>query len=73
MPTNVIQLPDDDDDEVPQRSTGIRGRTLSRRVPTSKVPRPASELVVRQLGDPVRTTVYFANPLSTHQPSASTA
>ncbi|XBI11375.1 hypothetical protein VPH35_138452 [Triticum aestivum] len=73
-PTNAIQLPDDDDDEeAPQRNTGRRGRTLSRRVPASKVPRPASEPVVQQLEDPARATVSFADPVSTDQPSASTA
>jgi hypothetical protein len=76
VPTNVIQLPDDDDDEeVPQRNTGRRGRTLSKKVPASKVSHStsASEPVVQQLGDPVRTSVSFADPLSTDQPSASTA
>ncbi|XBI07692.1 hypothetical protein VPH35_135554 [Triticum aestivum] len=73
VPTNVIQLPDDDDDEVLQRNTGRKSRTSSRRVPASKVSRSASEPVVQQLGDPVRTTVSFADPLSTDQPTASTA
>ena len=73
---HVIQLPDDDDDEeVPQKDTGRRGRTLSKRVPASKVSHStsASEPVVQQHGDPIRTSVSFADPLSTDQPSASNA
>ena len=33
----------------------------------------ASEPVIQQLGDPVQTSVSFANPLSTGHPSTSTA
>ena len=73
--TNVIQLPDDDDDDedVPPRNTGRRGRTLSKSVPGARTPRWASDPVVQQLNDQVRASVSFANPLSTDQPSASTA
>ena len=70
-PTNVIQLPDDDDaEEVPQRITGRRGRTLSRRVPSSKVSHstPALEPVVQRSGDPIQTSVSFADPVSTDNP-----
>ncbi|XBJ00170.1 hypothetical protein VPH35_020114 [Triticum aestivum] len=74
-PPNVIELPDDDDhEEAPQRSTGRRGRSLSKKVPTSKVSHStsASEPAIQQLGDLVRTYVSFFDPLSTDQPSAST-
>ena len=72
MPTNVIQLPDDDDEDVPQRSTWRRGGALSRRVPSSKAPRPTSEPIVQQLDDPVRATFSFVDPRSTGRPLAST-
>jgi hypothetical protein len=72
VPTNVIQLPDDDE-EVVQRNAGRRGRASSRRVPARKAPRPGSEPVVQQLDDPVWGTVSFADPLLTDQPSASIA
>ena len=44
-------------------------------MPASKVSHStsASEPVIQQLGDPVRTSVSFADPVSTDQPSASTA
>ncbi|XBH64723.1 hypothetical protein VPH35_118431 [Triticum aestivum] len=71
--TNVIQLPDDDDEDVPPRDTGRRGRTLSKRTPSARTSRSALEPVVQQLGEPVWTSVSFADPLSTDQPSASTA
>ena len=72
-PTNIIQLPDDDDEDVPLKNTGRRGRTFSRRVPGARMPRSSSEPVVQQLNDPVRASVFFANSLSTDRPSASTA
>ena len=71
MLANVIQLPYDV--EVPQRNTWRRGRALSRREPASKVPRLASEPVVQQVDDPVWATVSFVDPVSTDQPSVSTA
>ncbi|XBI10014.1 hypothetical protein VPH35_137418 [Triticum aestivum] len=70
--TNIIQLQDDDDEDVPQRSTGRRGRALSKKAPASRASRPASERIVQQLDDPVWATVSFVDPLSTDQPSAST-
>ena len=73
MPPNVIEPPDDDDhEEVPQRNTGRRGRSLSKKVPASKVSHStsASDPVIQQLGDPVRTSVSFADPVSTDHPSA---
>ena len=73
-PQNVIELPDDDED-VPQKTTGRKGRTSSRRVPTRKAPYSTSvpELVIQQSGDPIRASVSFADPVSTDRPSASTA
>ena len=70
---NIIQLLDDDDMDVPSNNTGRRGRTLSRRVPGSRMPRSSFELVVQPLNDPARASVSFANPLSTDQPSTLTA
>ena len=52
----------------PQKNTGWGGNTLSKRTSRS-----ALEPVVQQLGEPVWTSVSFADPLSTDQPSASTA
>ncbi|XBI18776.1 hypothetical protein VPH35_060465 [Triticum aestivum] len=72
VPTNVIQLPDDDDEDVPPRNTGRRGRALSKRVPANRASHSASEPIVQQLKDPVRATVSFPHPLSTDQPSTST-
>ena len=46
---------------------------MSKRVPGARTPRSSFEHVVQQLNDPVRASVSFANPLSTDQPSASTA
>nr|XP_020162659.1 uncharacterized protein LOC109748012 [Aegilops tauschii subsp. strangulata] len=74
-PPNVIELPDHDDHEdVPQRNTGRRGRTLGKKVPASKASHstPASDSVVPQLGDPARASVSFVHPMSTAQPSVST-
>ena len=63
---NVIQLPDyDDDEKVPQRDTGRKGRTLRKRVPASKASHSASEPVAQQLDGLVWTSVSFADPLST--------
>ena len=76
VPPNVIELPDDDDHEVePQKNTGRRSRTLSKKVPASRVSHStsASEPVVQQLGDLVRTSISFGDPVSTDQPSVSTA
>ncbi|XP_044446533.1 uncharacterized protein [Triticum aestivum] len=72
-PMDIIQLPDDEDEDVPPKNVGRRGRTLSKRVPGARTPRSASEPVVQQLNDPVRASISFANPLSTDQPSTSTA
>ncbi|XP_044393690.1 uncharacterized protein [Triticum aestivum] len=72
-PTDIIQLPDDDDDDVSLKNAGRRGKTLSKRVPGARTPRSASDPVVQQLNDLVRASVSFANPVSTDQPSVSTA
>ena len=75
-PPNVIELPDDDDHEdVPRKNTGRRGRTSSKKEPASKVSHSTSALepIVQQSRDPIRTYVSFADPVSTDQPSASTA
>ena len=73
-PPNVIELPDDDED-VPLRPTGRRSRTLSRKISTSKMPQstPVTEPVVQQSGDANQASVTFALPLSSAQPSTSTA
>ena len=72
-PQDVLELPDDNED-VPQKTTGRKGKTSSRRVPTSKVPQstPAPEPVIQRSEDPIRASVSFADPVSTDHPSAST-
>ena len=42
-------------------------------MPASKAPHPASKHEVQQLGDPIRTDVSFADPLSSDQPLALTS
>ena len=73
-PQNVIELPDDDED-VPQKTTGRKGRTSGRRAPASKVPQSTSvpEPVIQQSRDPISASVSFVDPVSTDRPSASTA
>nr|XP_040252606.1 uncharacterized protein LOC120969437 [Aegilops tauschii subsp. strangulata] len=67
---NVIDLPDNDED-VPLRPMGRRSRETS----TGKVPEsmPVTEPVIQETGDANRASVTFAVPLSSAQPSASTA
>ena len=73
-PPNVIELPDDNE-EVPLKNTGRRGRASGRRTVISQEPQStlASGAVVPRSGDPARANVSFANPLSTDHPSRSTA
>ena len=72
MPTNVIQLPDDDDDEdVPQRSAGRRSRAFSKRAHSSRASHLAYELVVQQLDDPVTVEKLTASPKPNPQPDSS--
>ena len=67
---NIIDLPDDDDDE-PQRPLGRRnGKTCAGKTPKST---PVAEPVIQDAGDANRTSVSFAIPLSSAQPSASAA
>ena len=68
-------LPDEEEEEVPlkektRRSKGSSGRGLEVQVPQSSL---MLEAVVERCGDPVRTNVTFANPLTTDRPSGSTA
>lgn len=67
-PLNVIDLPDDDEDE-PQRPLGRRNRKTS----AGKTPQstPVAEPVIQDAGDANRTSVSFAIPLASAQPSAS--
>nr|XP_020170366.1 uncharacterized protein LOC109755900 [Aegilops tauschii subsp. strangulata] len=57
-PQNVIELPDDDED-VPQKPTGRRGRTSGRRAPASKTPQstPGTEPAIQQSGDLNQTSI----------------
>ena len=73
-PPNAIDLPDDDED-MPQKTTGRKGRTSSRRVPASKVPQSTSapETVIQQSGDLIWAYVSFANHLLTDRPLVSIA
>ena len=67
---NVIDLPDDDEDE-PQRPLGRRNRKTS----AGKTPQstPVAEPVIQDAGDANRTSVSFAIPLSSARPSSSAA
>ena len=69
-PPHVIDLPDDDED-VPLRSQGRRNRKAS----AGKTPQSASatETAIQEGGNANRTSVTFAVPLTSAQPSASTA
>nr|XP_040244020.1 uncharacterized protein LOC109762025 [Aegilops tauschii subsp. strangulata] len=66
----VTSNPNDDED-VPLRPMGRRSRKTS----TSKVPQstPVIEPVIQETGDANQASVTFAVPLSSAQPSASTA
>ena len=68
-------LPDDEEEEVPLQERRKRGRGSSRRGLEVQVPQstPVLEAVVERSGDPVRTNVTFANPLTTDRTSGSTA
>ena len=69
-PPHVIDLPNDDED-VPLRSQGRRNRKAS----AGKTPQSASatETAIQEGGNANRTSVTFAVPLTSAQPSASTA
>ena len=69
-PLNVIDLPDDDEDE-PQRPLGRRNRKTS----TGKTLQstPVAEPVIQDAGDANRTSISFAIAPPSAQPSASTA
>ena len=69
-PPNLIDLPDDDKD-VPLRPIGRRSRKTS----AGKAPQSATVTgpVIQETGDANRTSVTFAVPLTSAQPSASTA
>ena len=69
-PPHVIDLPDDDED-VPLRYQGRRNRKAS----AGKTPLSASatETAIQEGGNANRTSVTFAVPLSSAQPSTSTA
>ena len=69
-PLNVIDLPDDDEDE-PQSPLGRRDRKTS----AGKTPQsmPVAEPVIQEAGDANRTSVPFFIPQSIAQPSASAA
>ena len=69
-PPHVIDLPDDDED-VPLRSQGRRNRKAS----AGKTPQSASatETAIQEGGNANRTSVTFAVPLTSAQPSTSTA
>ena len=63
----------DDEEEVPLQERRKRGGGSGRRRLEVQVPQstPALEAVVECSGEPVRTNVTFANPLTTHHPSGS--
>ena len=74
VPQEVVVLPDDEE-EVPLQERRKRGGSSGRRRLEVQVPQsmPALEMAVEQSGDPVRTNVTFADPLTTDRPSLSTA
>ena len=65
----------DDEEEVPLQERRKRGGSSWRRKHKVQVPQstPVLEAMVEHSGDPVRTNVTFANPLTTDRPSGSTA
>ena len=67
-PPHVIDLPDDDD------NTPLRVKR-NKKVLAGKAPQstPVPEAAVRDDGEPTRASVTFAVPLTSVQPSASTA
>ena len=67
---NVIDLPDDDEDE-PQRPLGRRNRKTSAGKTLQST--PVAEPVIQDAGDANRTSVSFAIPLSSARPSSSAA
>ena len=68
-PPNIIDLLDDEDE--PPRPLGRRSRKTS----AGKMPQstPVAEPVIQDAGDANRTSVSFAIPLSSAQPSAPAA
>ena len=71
----VVVLPDDDEEEVPLQERRRRGGGSIRRGLEVQFPQSTLvlEAVVERLGDPIRTNVTFANPLTTDRLSGSTA
>ena len=67
---NIIDLPDDDEDE-PQRPLGRRNRKTSAGKTLQST--PVAEPIIQDAGDANRTSVTFAIPVSSAQPSASAA
>ena len=67
---DVIELPNDEE-EMPLKDTGRRGRASSRRALVGQEPQSTSalETVVQRSGDPTWACVSFANPMSTNHPS----
>ena len=76
-PTDVITLPDDDEEE-PRKSTGGEGRTstvprsFARRVPSGQSSHPLPEVVPQEQGGSSRAGAISVSPLSTALPLVST-
>ena len=68
-------LPDDEEEEAPLQERRKKSGSSSRRRLEIQVPQstPVLEAVVERSGEPVRTNVTFASPLTTDRPSGSTA
>ena len=68
-------LPDDEEEEAPLQERRKKSGSSSRRRLEVQVPQstPVLEAVVERSGEPVRTNVTFASPLTTDRPSGSTA
>ena len=74
VPQEVVVLPDDEE-EVPLQERKRRSGSAGRRRLEVQIPQsmPALEAVVDRSGEPVRTSVTFASPLTTDRPAGSTA
>ena len=78
VPSDVIQLPNDDEDEPPKNARGSGrassiSRGLSKRMPSSRTSHPPTEPVVQELGGSSQIGVSFVVPLSTAQPPVTAA
>lgn len=74
-PRDVVMLPDEEEEEAPLRERRRKGKGSSGRVLEVQAPQltPVLETLVERSGDLARTSITFADPLTTDRPSGSTA